>query len=241
MMYKTVCIWLFFIFIVLLAVSVFSESFSEEGVSGKDIQTYVISLARRKDRREHLQKVLPKKLNNNFIIYDAIEIPKKSWHYVEKSGGLSRGKMGCSLSHREIWKRSVERDEPVFILEDDIIFTDDFDYQDIELLLENRDEWEIAFLGHCYETKSEVNVIGKFYKSSQPRCRHGYVVSPTGAEKLLKYTNLEAVGDEKIGSIVKEGKIKSLSLFPPSIKQTFDDPNVNTLASDVDMNNKGNQ
>ena len=183
--------------------------------------TFVISLKRKKDRREHITKEFNNNNIKNWEFFDAYEPTedemKKYSDLVTR--GIKKGKIGVIMSHRLVWEKCIKLNKPIFIFEDDIYF-DKFTYNDLFLLYDNKDKWDIAWLGHCYETKKE-KIIGNFYNSFRPRCRHAYLITPKGARIMLDNVNFLSNGDEQMGLIIYEKKIKSLSLYPPTVNQAM--------------------
>lgn len=102
---------------------------------------------------------------------------------------LTYGSLACALSHYFIYKECEQAQKPYLIFEDDIIIDNNFDI-DLNRVISNiadRD-YDILYLGY--------NEIGGFAKTqindvlSEPRGLitglYGYVVTPSGAKKLLK-------------------------------------------------------
>jgi glycosyl transferase family 25 len=112
--------------------------------------------------------------------------------------GLTKGEIGCALSHLKCLTDLLSReDDYALILEDDVIF--DFDesfINDITDKLESN--WDVVLLGHHsrysrYEpgihsiwTSKKVNQSLRIVKfKERPVGAYGYLVSRKGAEKLL--------------------------------------------------------
>ena len=201
--------------IIIIILLLIPDIFYEEPFTQQLIEAKVISLKDRPERRKHTAEILKNKID--FVFFDAIRPSDSDM----KGQTLSRGKLGCALSHRTLWKEIVENNRPMLILEDDIVINENFDPEKIRTILNNPELWEVVFLGHCWEPQSDERVIDDFYTSKNPLCRHAYIVSPKGAKKLLSLTQLNRAGDEQIAGLVKNGKLKSLSLHPASISQTF--------------------
>ena len=47
---------------------------------------------------------------------------------------LTKGEVGCFLSHWHLWNKCIEKNEPIIVLEDDAILTDKFDVEEISKL-----------------------------------------------------------------------------------------------------------
>ena len=169
---------------------------------------FVINLKRDIEKKEHMLKLCKAfSLNCHFI--DAVygkslseeEIGK---HYAKKmatkySGrGMSRGEIGCLLSHKHIYQTMIDEEiEQALILEDDCEFCDDieevFDHMD---LFPNN--WEVILLGHKsnfgYDTETKASIwwkqhISTKYKLIRPSDigygTHGYLINNRGAKRLL--------------------------------------------------------
>jgi glycosyl transferase family 25 len=102
---------------------------------------------------------------------------------------LTYGSLACALSHYFIYKECSGANKPYLIFEDDIIIDNKFDSDLSQVINHITDkDYDIVYLGY--------NEIGGFAKTkindvlSEPRGLitglYGYIVSPSGAEKLLK-------------------------------------------------------
>ena len=107
------------------------------------MKTLVIKLSKRKDRLSEF-----KLLNDDYISYelfkavDGYEIDydyllsqqfdiEHNWIDPILNTRLTKGEVGCFLSHWRIWEECVRIDEPILILEDDAIITDKFSYDEL--------------------------------------------------------------------------------------------------------------
>jgi GR25 family glycosyltransferase involved in LPS biosynthesis len=87
--------------------------------------------------------------------------------------GYSRGTAGCFLSHYNLWKKCVELNETICILEHDCVVEQPFpevSFQDVIKFTAGEDGYEAP---SGYWTHSSM----------------AYCVSPAGAEKLVRYTD----------------------------------------------------
>lgn len=102
---------------------------------------------------------------------------------------LTYGSLACALSHYFIYDECQHAQKPYLIFEDDIIIQNDFDTDLSKVVKEiSQLEYDILYLGY--------NEIGGFSKQkisdvlSKPKGLvtglYGYVVTPSGAKKLLK-------------------------------------------------------
>ena len=59
---------------------------------------------------------------------------------------ITRGEVGCFLSHYALWKKCIADNEPYLILEDDAIVTDKFSYDELYRLI-RVEEYNFIYLG----------------------------------------------------------------------------------------------
>lgn len=117
-------------------------------------------------------------------VFDA-EKAKKKYHYQ-----LTRGEIGCYLSHISAWQTIIDEElEFAIILEDDVVFADLFSavpkaVQDVS------QEWDLIKLAAPFKQQKfypqeRINEFewGRFKKPPMGAC--GYVLSRQGAQKLL--------------------------------------------------------
>ena len=94
---------------------------------------YVINLKRRPDRLELFKKNCP--LDNSKINrFEAVD-GKLSTSIPDNFKSLSKGEVGCFLSHKLLWEKTLKQKDSDYsiIFEDDAIFTENFqeDFNDI--------------------------------------------------------------------------------------------------------------
>jgi hypothetical protein len=93
--------------------------------------------------------------------------------------------LGCSLSHIALWKKAVELDEPIIVLEDDVRMDEDFMHAAISRIPAGADHAAIVYLP--FADRSE---CGTYWCTVQPRQGFGgtqmYYITPRGASILLE-------------------------------------------------------
>ncbi|GFH46224.1 hypothetical protein CTEN210_02698 [Chaetoceros tenuissimus] len=129
---------------------------------------------------------------------------------------MTDGMIGCFLSHRKCWQTCVELNEPLLVLEDDVVLKDNFWEIASKVIydLDKKQEWDILLLGAlgCVhpQLKFGLNIIaslvgGKWRRPRRildldlendddsfihvPLCPYGchaYVLHPRGAKRLLE-------------------------------------------------------
>jgi len=103
------------------------------------MKIFIINLERSTNRKIEMQNEM-QKLNNNFevIFFDAVDAKlNKHIFYKDKyfskltkyliGKNLSDGEIACFASHFLLWEKCVELNEPIIILEDDIIIQPHFE------------------------------------------------------------------------------------------------------------------
>ena len=113
------------------------------------MKTFVINLKRRSDRKEKFIKTNHNKLNGDYEFFTAYDgktmtyqdmlsmgyDSDKNWldKTVQSSGRtyLSHASYFNTISQMTLWKKCIELNEPVFILEDDTCILDNFNIQEI--------------------------------------------------------------------------------------------------------------
>lgn len=159
------------------------------------MKTLVINLSHRKDRLDKF-----KQNNADFISYDvlkAVDGYKVEYKDLRKMGfdtdhdwidpilqtPLTKGEIGCFLSHWKAWKQCIKANEPVLVLEDDAIITDKFSYDELYKL--RRQGYNFVYLG-WKEMEESVPIDEKFVKPVYPYWGLAYVITPESAKILTK-------------------------------------------------------
>jgi len=159
------------------------------------MKTLVINLSHRRDRLDKF-----KQNNADFISYDvlkAVDGYKVEYKDLRKMGfdtdhdwidpilntPLTKGEIGCFLSHWKAWKQCIKANEPVLVLEDDAIITDKFSYDELYKL--RRQGYNFVYLG-WKEMEKSININEKFVKPVYPYWGLAYVITPESAKILTK-------------------------------------------------------
>ncbi len=127
---------------------------------------------------------------------------------------LTKGAIGCAISHFRVWQQVVEKKEPVIVFENDAVIRNDFNDM-FSKLLSGLEGWDYIALGYNTDSILDVQIARglnsslvfspqyptpdaqkNFVKSSAPVSAFrlnacfgtcGYAISPAGAKKLLKF------------------------------------------------------
>nr|XP_033960136.1 procollagen galactosyltransferase 2-like [Pseudochaenichthys georgianus] len=178
----------------------------EQGKMGFD-EIFLINLKRRSDRRDRMltslsglginatltEAVDGKALNSSQLQAMGIDmLPGYKDPYSERV--LTRGEIGCFLSHHNIWKQVQQQDlQQVLVLEDDVSFEPRF-HSRLVTLMENVQrvglEWDLIYVGRkrlqVKEPERRVEGVGDLVHPDYSYWTLGYVPSLSGARKLLQ-------------------------------------------------------
>jgi GR25 family glycosyltransferase involved in LPS biosynthesis len=204
-----------------------------------------INLDRRPDRNQNMIDLLTKHnlahISQRFRAYDGktLDLENINRSLITKEGikdakenknlytVLTPGGIGCALSHYSIYKKIVDENiNSCLILEDDIRFSDKFEEQIKileNILSKDKEEYDLFFLGFHnsslnYKYSCKINRICMY---SRIYGLFGYIVTNTGARKLLNLYPITNQIDTEISNHSDEIKILGLS-YDTSI--IFSDP-----------------
>lgn len=165
------------------------------------MKIYVISLKNSLDRRASIEQQMAS-YGLSFEFFDAIDgridpphtlfanydYRKRLWL---TSGKMPmRGELGCYASHYLLWQKCVELNEPIIVLEDDVIINADF-CQYISLIKEKTNEYGFLRLepnvGKCkLFTKEKKDTYSIAFMDNNWGGTVAYSISSSAAQKLIK-------------------------------------------------------
>lgn len=159
------------------------------------MKTYVINLASQIKKKEHIISEC-KKLNLDFEIYNAVNGAELSEEFINKNVldypncYLTKGEIGCALSHINIYKEIVRNNLPyALILEDDAVL--DPSLVDFIKDFENYNKKQGIFLliGYFKYIKNKKTVIGRFpiYPIESAFYATGYIITLDAAKKMINF------------------------------------------------------
>ena len=177
------------------------------------MKTFVISLTDREDRRKLFDDANKGIIEYQYFNYsfNGKEIPypklkemgfdcKHDWVDPILGTKLTKGEVGCYLSHYHLWLTCLEYKEPIIILEDDAVLTDRFSVSEIEAQLNNNVNF--LYLGWREQGRS-TPVDEQFVVPDYPYWGLAYVVTPEAAEILIQNKNIFPV-DEYLPKRMKD-------------------------------------
>jgi len=148
---------------------------------------------------------------------------------------LTKGEIGCSLSHWSVWKECSENTEGVIILEDDAYFKNDMlikVYNTIDKLKHINYDWDLLYLGRVpqdidYEEGGPLPNLNQNLQYSY--CLYGYCLSKTGIDKILNYNFEKKIipADEFLSAAhCKHYRYDIRRDFPPTLKALAFNPRI---------------
>ncbi|XP_062408646.1 procollagen galactosyltransferase 2 [Sardina pilchardus] len=170
-------------------------------------EIYLINLKRRPDRRKRMMSTLDalglqatqtdavdgKALNTSQVLaLDIDMLPNYKDPYSDRV--LTRGEIGCFLSHYNIWKQVVEKgQQQVLLLEDDVRFQPRFKSRLITIMQDVKAaglDWDLVYVGRkrlqVKEPEHWVEGVKNLVHPDYSYWTLGYALSLQGARKLLQ-------------------------------------------------------
>jgi len=168
------------------------------------LKTFVINLAGSDERWETTSSRL-KELNVSFERFEAVD-GRKNQHplfarYDDKrrqryrSRALSGGELGCFTSHFLLWQKCVELDQPIIIMEDDLIISDRF-CEAIAIAEEQIDNLQLLRLYGLFFKRRPYKKIDRFGSFDLiehikgPSGGQCYVLTPLAAKAFIQHAEV---------------------------------------------------
>lgn len=167
-----------------------------------ELPIFVISLRRSTERRALMVQQFAR-LNLPFSFFDAIDAQQCEHplqrHYraqhslLRKGRPLSAGEVACYASHYQLWQWCVEHQQPILIIEDDVILEDHFP-QALAYISQHLHEYDYIRLARTFEVKkhplSHRDSHYTLYKYEGKPCgTTGYLLHPKAARQLLRHSH----------------------------------------------------
>lgn len=194
-------------------------------------QIYLINLDRRPDRLERFMNSFDnsdmkdmKLLRMNAVDGSEIDISriplsetaKGELKQIETTGfrskhyQLTRGAIGCYLSHVKVWKDIVEKGHKnALIFEDDVNIPVNIHERMVKSMKGVPDDWDVLLFGfHCKECKN----MRTYRKVDRFILLHCYAISYSGIVKMLKTNSLFPI-TQQIDSYLSELSPEILNIY----------------------------
>jgi len=170
---------------------------------------YVIASPQDAESRERLQGPLGQAFTD-VKFHDAVDGKQLSYSEMMSKRELlnpmlSGHRVGCLLTHKGVWEdhaKNSEEGEWAAVFESDAILHPDFHHVMKKLQSEhehedatNNEKSDIIFLGHCFDQCSAdpetddralMKDAIRETRAFRPQCTHGYMISRSGAKRLIE-------------------------------------------------------
>ena len=125
---------------------------------------YYINLDSRPDRNNHFEN-----LKNKYSFLNNVERFSACTH--------EKGSIGCGLSHIEVLKKCLEKDEPAFLIcEDDLTFLNEEHFINMSKNLVLDSDWDIITLTPRGEKVLNDELPGEFIRIQNNQTTTGYII-----------------------------------------------------------------
>jgi GR25 family glycosyltransferase involved in LPS biosynthesis len=172
-----------------------------------NIRVYVINLDRSRDRLSHFKQAIQfSDLPADFVRVSAVDakrldiskfisqearseiIASEKNGYRKKHYELTRGAVGCFLSHIKVWKLIADSDDHYgIVFEDDASLHPQTNKKLIKNMKHIPGDWDIILLGYfCIKCVNR----GKFIQAKKFHGLHGYMIKRSVAQFLLDRSDL---------------------------------------------------
>ena len=161
------------------------------------IKTYIISLDSRQDRKDLFEETNNGKIST-YQFVTGVDGRKTSYNLLRRLGydtqydwidpilnsTLSKGEVGCFMSHYKLWKQCIKESAPFFIMEDDAIIKDRLPYNEIKDLIDQG--YNFIYLGWKeMDEDGSTPIDDKFVVPKYPYWGLSYLITPQAAELLV--------------------------------------------------------
>lgn len=206
-----------------------------------DLDVYLINLDRNKDRLESFvnQYVNCDLRNKQFQRFNAVDgqkianiedkITEKAYEEimeVEKSGyrtkhyQLTRGAIGCYMSHMAVYDLISKSDAPYGLIFEDDVVIDKYILKKLNSVIVNiPNDWDILLLScHCIVCDK----MDMYYDTGKFFWLHCYIVRKSSVDKIRKYLSSTKIGkqiDSELSDMISKGKLKVYCLKDSLCKQ----------------------
>jgi GR25 family glycosyltransferase involved in LPS biosynthesis len=208
-----------------------------------DMAVYVINLDRNKDRLQHFMKQIKKTDLKHLTLQRmpgvdgrtlALKPPlltdkamqeifsAERYGYRTKHYQLSRGAVGCYLSHLKVYKDFLNSNRThLLVFEDDAVFGTPHVLKTLRERVRIMPKgWDVVLLGcHCITCRQASAVhrtVNRFI------LMHAMLLTRRGAERILQALDEQPISqqiDTALSMLIQQGKLTVQCLHPPLVKQ----------------------
>ena len=198
------------------------------------MKKYVINLASREDRLFNFRNKTYDSIQRDYTVVPAADGRKISWQDLLDRGmstdrewidpykktKLTKGEVGCFLSHIEVWSLVLASGEPAIVFEDDSeIMHDLWDESYYESAIRDAD---ILYLQHNEnEPGKAISIDDTLVKPYYPYNMTAYVITPAAIQKMFNQNivnNIKPI-DETLPEMIQSGVVNAIALKEDHVKQ----------------------
>jgi len=161
------------------------------------MKTFIINLASDIQKKDEIERCCIKNKIEDYTIIDAVNGKNLKEDFLKDNvkqhhlGYLTKGEIGCSLSHLKVYSYIIEKNIPIsLILEDDVDIAGDIHAIYNKLISTYKVRKKNVYLLYKAKKVFTNRVIGIdgnyfFQESHGPRCTHGYFITFAAAKSIL--------------------------------------------------------
>lgn len=205
------------------------------------VPIYIINLEKSTDRKAYMQAQLDKLFNKDnyqevyfFKGINGKENPNHPLfqHYNEKKRIIIKGQpltlnqLGCYASHYSMWKKCVELDKPIIVLEDDAKFKKSF-LDVLNFINSDKNTFEFFWL-QPDRLKNKKKLIANFGQFSLQQFSKGFIgatgyyLTPKAAKKYLKQSEEWVLTVDVTMDRFFENRVPPYAIVPPCLEADYE-------------------
>ena len=156
------------------------------------MKQYFINLKRNLSKKQHMETMFPNAeriegvegalLDKNSILPF---VANREWRDPYWNRRLTKGEIGCALSHIEAWKKCIELNEPIIVLEDDIVPVHPSWEQEVQKYLNT---YDLLYLSRKLIEGVPENINQDLETPGFSYWTCAYLISPKLARELIYYS-----------------------------------------------------
>jgi len=161
------------------------------------MKTFICHWTKLKERKNHLLEVLKEENMEDYEFvedydsdnWDSEEIKKSFPNIFDKNPkgrNLKQSEISLVLKHIKIICEVAEKYDYALVLEDDVILCDNFLNEFSQSFEQLPEDWDMGWVGTCCDLHASPKDGLRVSKARGSRCTHAYIISNSGANKVLE-------------------------------------------------------
>ena len=156
------------------------------------MKQYYINLKRNSIKNQEMKLLFPKAERLEGVDGSSLKGPdilpftaSRDWRDPYWNRRITKGEIGCVLSQYKLWKKCVELNEPILILEDDVDILEPRWEEKVEEYL----DYDLLYVGRKYITGVKKSIDNNIETPGFSYWLSSYIISPAFAAELINYCN----------------------------------------------------